>query len=266
MAQKIAYLSIAAVFVLGVSVGVIAILPYTNVCPMAQYTMPQYRVPLIINASRSATVHIVGASVETGLGVMGTASVELVPGRGRILVSTNPFIEPDTQQSVAIAKDVAENVTSLSLESTDIVATLDLLMGNTSIRLIGGPSAGAAITAAIIAAALNTTVRDDIVITGEILPDGSIGEVGGILEKAQAAGEAGMKLIIVPMGQGTTTYYEKSEVHETSDGFTITRISYLSNTTTLNDYTQQWGMFASDAENIMEVAEAVVVNFTQLLK
>lgn len=250
-----------AAFLVGMIIGAIAV-SYTSL----RAPMPGENVTLPTPEAlppRSAAAHIVAVAADTNEGIVGTAIVEILPGRGRVLVSTNPFIEPDTQESVAIAKDVAENLTGVSLASNDIIASFDLPLGNVSARLIGGPSAGAAVALAIAAAALNTSVREDIAITGRILPDGGIGSVSGILEKARAAGEAGMSIFIVPAGQANITYYEKTEERQRANGFMITRISYAPRTLSLNNYTQQWNMTSVEAENISEAAMWALVNFTR---
>ncbi len=56
-------------------------------------------------------------------------------------------------------------------------------------------------TVGIIAALEGWEVRKDVMMTGMINPDGSIGPVGGILEKASAAYSVGSKLFLIPEGQ-----------------------------------------------------------------
>ena len=51
------------------------------------------------------------------------------------------------------------------------------------VLLIGGPSAGAAIAVATVAAIEGKNVSKDAVITGTIEEGGYIGEVGGVFEK-----------------------------------------------------------------------------------
>lgn len=66
---------------------------------------------------------------------------------------------------------------------------------------IDGPSAGGLMTVGVLAALRNEQVRDDASMTGTINPDGTIGPVGGIPHKIDGAAKAGMKLILVPIGQ-----------------------------------------------------------------
>lgn len=72
--------------------------------------------------------------------------------------------------------------------------------------VIGGPSAGAATTIATIAALEGKTVRLDYVLTGTIEEDGSIGQVGGVFDKAVAAEKHNFTLFLVPYGQKTVVY------------------------------------------------------------
>jgi len=249
---------ILVAFVVGVIIGVV-------LAPNVQLSASDGNATQAPNGQlepRSAVAHIVAVSTDTNKGVIGTATVELIPGQGRVLISANPFVEPDTQESVAIARAVAENFTGVSLANNDVIASFELLLGNESAQVVGGPSAGAAITVALIAAVENRSVRSDVAITGRILPDGRIGSVGGILEKAQAAAEAGMQIFIVPAGQANITYYEKTESRTSTNGFAITRISYAPQTLSLNNYTKQWNMTSVEAQTIEEAAMFAIYNPT----
>ena len=63
---------------------------------------------------------------------------------------------------------------------------------------IDGPSAGAAITTALISAITNRPVRQDAALTGEISVQGRIKPVGGVFEKAYGARQAGMNYLLIP--------------------------------------------------------------------
>jgi hypothetical protein len=64
--------------------------------------------------------------------------------------------------------------------------------------LIDGPSAGAAICLALLTAIDGKAFPTNVVITGTILPDGSIGRVGGVPLKLMAAHKAGFTRALVP--------------------------------------------------------------------
>ncbi|MCH4167598.1 MAG: Lon family ATP-dependent protease [Megasphaera sp.] len=63
---------------------------------------------------------------------------------------------------------------------------------------IDGPSAGCAITTALISAITQKPVRQDLAMTGEISVQGKVEPVGGVFEKAYGARQAGMKGMVIP--------------------------------------------------------------------
>ena len=65
---------------------------------------------------------------------------------------------------------------------------------------IDGPSGGAALTLGTIAAIRGDTVRPKVVMTGTILPDGTIGRVGLVPAKVAAAAKDGFTLVLIPVG------------------------------------------------------------------
>lgn len=151
---------------------------------------------------------MVPAVDEEGNGVATWLKVESAAGEGRTLVNINQLLFwTDTQYSIQTAKYVAENYTGYDLSDADIIYTI-----NTTANLIEGPSAGAALTVATVAALRNQTISPDVLITGTITPNGTIGEVGGILEKAVAAKSAGAKIFLVPEGQASESYYRQERV------------------------------------------------------
>ena len=179
-------------------------------------------------------------------GILGRVNVEITSGTGLRLINTNPFLEPDTQFSANTAVDIAEIVTGKNLDDKNVI--IDFEIEGT---VLGGPSAGAAMTLATIAA-IEGEELENIVITGTILPSGVIGAVGGILEKGQAAAERGTNVFLVPTGQSTLRYYERRvEQGENERGFRILNTFLIPKTVNLRAYFKE--------EHDLEVVEVMTI-------
>ncbi len=191
----------------------------------------------------------VGQNNSGYFGVVLNFTIAIVPGGGRVLINTQPKIGIDLQTSLQIAKLVAEKYTSKNLSNYDIILSIQAPM---KIDVVDGPSAGAAITSTIISLILNKTLNQSIYMTGTINPDGSIGKVGGILEKALAAAENGGKLFIVPKGQKTIEVYVPIK-REVLPGFYI--ITYEARLVDVQEYIKNKGydMKVVEASSIDEV-------------
>jgi uncharacterized protein len=162
-----------------------------------------------IHLEDGVTIPVVAAystnEVETG--ILLNATVIVTEGDGRVFVDTQPYTQVDLQGSTRIAALVASDITGIDPSKYDFYYIIEITS-----PLIGGPSAGAALTVATIAEIENWPLKEGVVITGMINPDGSIGPVGGIPYKLDAAAENGAKLFIVPEGQKKVviieTYFE----------------------------------------------------------
>ncbi|EKD62365.1 MAG: ATP-dependent protease La [uncultured bacterium] len=61
-----------------------------------------------------------------------------------------------------------------------------------------GPSAGVALTSALVSALTGVPTRRDVAMTGEITLRGNVMEIGGVKEKVIAAHRAGVKKVLLP--------------------------------------------------------------------
>ena len=127
-------------------------------------------------------------------------------GSGRVFVDTLPLTDVDMQGSARLAVKVAS-----ALVSTDTRPHLDpgtcdfFFVVRTTSPMIGGPSAGGIMTVAVISLLENWTLDNKTVMTGMINPDGSIGPIGGIPYKIDAAHSVGATQFLIPKGQMTYT-------------------------------------------------------------
>jgi uncharacterized protein len=142
-----------------------------------------------------------------GNGVITELIVTAMPGNGKTLVDIDSLLFwTDTQNSIRMAKLVASEHLGAEIANFDVIYDL-----KAEATLIGGPSAGAALAVATVAALEGKKVREDVMITGSINHDGSIGPVGGIYDKAKAAGENDAILFLVPLLQGNEIVYDNIE-------------------------------------------------------
>ncbi|MFA4719185.1 S16 family serine protease [Pyrococcus kukulkanii] len=130
------------------------------------------------------------------IGVPTEFVITVAPGSGHVYVETWPLTEVDMQASARLAAEVAGRVLGIDMSKYDV-----FIQVKADSPIIGGPSAGGTMTVGIIAALMGWKVRNDVMMTGMINPDGSIGPVGGILEKASAAHQAGARIFLIPEGQ-----------------------------------------------------------------
>ena len=135
-----------------------------------------------------------------GLGVAGywgsTIEIEakafLAEEKGKGTIHFNETAGSMAKDSVVTAASVVRSLTGKRLSDYDL--HINIIGGGN----IDGPSAGCAITCAILSAIEQIPLRQDYAVTGEISLFGDVKPVGGIQEKAFGAQQAGMKGIILP--------------------------------------------------------------------
>ena len=164
-----------------------------------------------LNSSNVSFASITVPAVDQeGNGVATILDVQIVPGSGKTLTNVDKLLFwTDTQNSIRIAKSVAEELTNTSLNDYDLIYTIS---ANASV--IEGPSAGAALTIATIAAIQKREINQSVMITGTINHDGTIGPVGEIIAKASAAKSIGAELLLVPLSQSAQISYTSQKYCE----------------------------------------------------
>ncbi len=145
-------------------------------------------------------------------------SVEIRPGKGRVLVQTTPLMGMVFQDAANTAVFVAENKTGKQLSSSDIIFSITAPDGAPG---VDGPSAGALMTLLTISAIdSNNRLNNSITLTGTIDNEGNIGPIGGVLEKAKAAKAGGKTLFLIPGENRELVTYKY--VDRKFGGFTVT--------------------------------------------
>lgn len=122
-------------------------------------------------------------------------------GNGKLFLDVANILADESMQSSAqTAIKVAREVTRTSLTDKDILINIKAPVQQEKLSISGG-SAGGAITIAAIAAMKGIQPRENVLMTGTIREDHSIGQIGAPRAKGIAARENGAKLFIVPPGQ-----------------------------------------------------------------
>ncbi len=122
-------------------------------------------------------------------------------GNGKLFLDVANILADESMQSSAqTAIKVAREVTRTSLTDKDILINIKAPVQQEKLSISGG-SAGGAITIAAIAAMMGIQPQEDVLMTGTIREDHSIGQIGAPREKGIAARENGAKLFLVPPGQ-----------------------------------------------------------------
>ncbi|MDP2845464.1 MAG: S16 family serine protease [Candidatus Methanoperedens sp.] len=122
-------------------------------------------------------------------------------GKSNLFINVGNVVVDETLQSSAqTAIHVARDVTKTSLINKDILINIKSEEPGQNLIISGG-SAGAAMTLAAMAAMQGKTLRKDVLITGTINFDHTIGRIGAVRAKALAAKEKGAVLFLVPQEQ-----------------------------------------------------------------
>jgi len=121
-------------------------------------------------------------------------------GKGNLFLNVaNVLVDESMQSSAQTAIQVARQVTRTSLSDKDVL--INIKSPQEERLTISGGSAGGAIAIAAIAAMKGKPTIEDVLMTGTISEDHSIGKIGAPRAKGIAARENGAKLFLVPQGQ-----------------------------------------------------------------
>ena len=137
------------------------------------------------------------AWTETGGDVL-FIEATLLPGGNQNIILTGQLGNVMQESARAALSHLRANARTLGL-SEDFLAKHDLHVHVPAGAIPkDGPSAGVTMATAILSAARNEAVRQDVAMTGEITLSGLVLPVGGIREKALAARRLGIKTFILP--------------------------------------------------------------------
>ncbi|MCS7119242.1 MAG: S16 family serine protease [Archaeoglobaceae archaeon] len=170
-------------------------------------------------------------------------TVMINSGNGRVFVSTTPFTEIDMQGSTQLSAITACDLLGIDFTKFDFFYIIEA-----DAPIVGGPSAGAVMTVATLAALKNLELDERVYMSGMIYPDGFIGPVGGLNYKLDAVARNGGKIFLVPSGQSVINVEER----------TIRRVGIINIITTelrelnLVDYGKKLGIEVIEVKTVNE--------------
>ena len=127
-----------------------------------------------------------------------------MPGSGKVaFITSSSLVGKDTQTTGNISLQVAQKKTGVTLSNNDLLFDI-----RANASEVDGPSAGAAMTLLVYSLLSEKQLQSNVAVTGTINNDGSIGMVGGVGPKSQAAAKAGIKLFLIPSGEAITEIEE----------------------------------------------------------
>ena len=130
--------------------------------------------------------------------------VEIIPtGDGTVSIDVkNVQYETGFQTAVRNAVAVASEHSGIDVSDKDIIIRVVNEFDDPQGALtIDGGSAGALVSAMIIVGLSGEEIDSSVLVTGTIELDGTVGRIGGLQEKAQAAADFGAKTLLVPEEQ-----------------------------------------------------------------
>jgi len=140
-------------------------------------------------------------------------TVDISDGSGRVLVNTAIPTGVDFQTSAKTAVIVAQKITKVDLSKKDIIFSISS-ENNQELQAVDGGSAGGAMTVLLTSEILEKPINDKVLMTGTIKEDDTIGMIGGVAQKADAAGKYGAKIFLVPKEQAIVQVQSCDEKRE----------------------------------------------------
>jgi uncharacterized protein len=119
-------------------------------------------------------------------------------GTGHVFVETAPVTGVDFQETARAAVNIAAERAHVNPAQRDFEFVLSVPKG---VDAVDGPSAGLPMTIAAYSALTKKPTNQHVYSTGTIETGGTVGDVGGVYWKAEAAAKSGARVILVPYNE-----------------------------------------------------------------
>jgi predicted S18 family serine protease len=198
--------------------------------------------------------------VEKDIGNTADLYLEVKQGTGRIFLDTFPLTQIDTQMSTRLAKEIACEFLEKDCSRYDFFYTI-----RSGSSIVGGPSAGAALSALTVIMLEDLEYDKSVVVTGSINSGGIIGPVGGIKTKIKVAEENNISKVLIP----ATSLDNKTNITNTSiDVMEVATLREVIKEFTGKTYGKETYELKINQEynTIMKNIATIMCNRTQILK
>ncbi len=171
----------------------------------------------------TASIRAPAVVLENNTGSLTTIKLTITAGSGIVSVIGPQTVANSTVQSAQTAATYASNYTGNKFADYNFTYEIEDAGDNVS-----GPSAGAAMAILAVSAFTNKPLRTDFTMTGTIMSNGSIGQIGGVYDKTSAAKSAGAKLILVPKVAPTDSEDQLYLLVQTNFGIPLVQVANIS--------------------------------------
>ncbi len=164
---------------------------------------------LVISSSAQvvgrARLDLPAVLLSNNTGSLTTVNLTVTRGNGIVSVSGPQIIGNTTYQSAVTGAQYAATYLKINFSKYDFYYTITNAGENVS-----GPSGGTALTLLAISALSNKPLNNNFSVTGTISSNGTVGEIGGVYDKASAVKDAGLTYFLVPQ---VPNYTDEAELY-----------------------------------------------------
>ena len=144
----------------------------------------------------STSLYIFGvtnSSNGTLVGVPALLNLTITNGTGKVFLGSTPLTQTDTQAQAVLSAQLACQLLNINCNDYNFYYYIT----SSSVE-VGGPSAGSAFTMAAMSILSGEPLNPSVAMTGTANPDGSVGIVGDVSQKSEAAANQHIKTFLYP--------------------------------------------------------------------
>ena len=147
----------------------------------------------IIGSTSLYIFGVTNSSNGTLVGVPALLNLTITNGTGKVFLGSTPLTQTDTQAQAVLSANLACQLLNVNCDNYNFYYYIT----SSSVE-VGGPSAGSAFTMAAMSILSGKPLNRNVAMTGTANPDGSVGIVGDVSQKSEAAANQHIKTFLYP--------------------------------------------------------------------